>query len=69
MVDDDDGWSFVGFLIGSETVIATDGSDSVTCTDSGTTVSTTGSGMAFCGKRVVWVCVMWVEVEVCSVVV
>jgi len=61
MVDDDDGWSliavwvFVGFLIGSETVIVTDGLDSVTCTDSGTTVSTTGSGMAFCGEFGVWV--------------
>jgi len=63
MVDEDDGWSsiafwlFVGFLIGSETVIVTDGSDSVTCTDSGTTVSTTGSGMVFCGELVIWVCV------------
>jgi len=64
MVDEDDGWSFiavwlfVGILIGSETIIVTDGSDSVTCTDSGTTVSTTGSGMVFCGELVVWVCVM-----------
>jgi len=63
MVDDDDGWSFVAdwlfvFLVGSETVIVTDGSDSVTCTDSGTNVSTTGSRIAFCGERVVWVCVI-----------
>ena len=63
MVDDDEGWSFVVdwlfvFLVGSETIIATDGSDSITCTDSGTTISTTGSGMAFCGERVVWVCVI-----------
>jgi len=63
MVDDDDGWSLMavcvfGFLIGSETVIVTDGSDFVTCTDSETTISTTGSGIAFCGESVVWVCVM-----------
>jgi len=52
MVEDDEGWSFVVccLLVGSETVIATDGPDSVTGTDSETTVSTTGSGMAFCGE-------------------
>jgi len=58
MVDDDDGWSLIAvwlivFLVGSETIIVTNGLDSVTGTDSGTTVSTTGFGIAFCGELVV----------------
>jgi len=58
--DDDEGWSFVvidgrffvGFCVGSKTVIDTDGSDSVTCTDSGTTVSSIGSGRIICNGEV-----------------